>query len=94
MARNSNAGKKRVTFEVSAPVGSEVFLAGTFNDWDTSKKPMLDKGTSGLFRGVVMLPKGRHEYKFLINGDWSMDASNPNFVMSDVGSLNSVIEVQ
>jgi hypothetical protein len=40
-----------------------------------------------------MLPPGEHEYKFVVNGDWRIDGSNPQWTPNDVGSLNSVINV-
>ena len=39
----------RVTFRVRAEVGSKVFLAGSFNDWDPAAKAMADKDGTGEF---------------------------------------------
>ena len=51
------------------------------------------KKFSGLFKAVCMLAPGTYEYKFVINGEWTVDPNNPNFVVNDLGTLNSVVEV-
>ena len=51
----SSAGRKRVVFKFKAKAGSEVFLAGSFNNWDTAAKKMDDKKGSGDFQCILML---------------------------------------
>jgi 1,4-alpha-glucan branching enzyme len=82
--------KSRVTFRVRAEVGSKVFLAGCFNNWDPTAKQMEDKKGTGEFTCTVMLPKGKYEYKFIIDGVWCADGECPDWVQNDVGSMNSV----
>lgn len=88
------AGRRRVTFKVAAAVGSKVFLAGSFNDWSEEECPMKDKAGKGEYTCLKMLAPGRYEYKFIVDGIWDIDASNPNFVSNDMGTLNSVLEVK
>jgi len=92
--RKSTAGRRRVSFEVKAAPGSSVHLAGSFNDWDAGRKQMTDKDGSGVYSCMCMLPKGQHEYKYVIDGVWSVDAENPNFSQNSMGTLNSVIVVE
>jgi 1,4-alpha-glucan branching enzyme len=70
---------------------SEVYVAGTFNDWDPKATPLHRH--NGTHRGSLRLPPGRHEYKFVINGVWCADPECPGWVPNEYGSLNSVIEV-
>jgi 1,4-alpha-glucan branching enzyme len=93
MAKNEKSGRRRVTFVLRADTGSEVYLGGTFNDWDYAKKPLKESPDKGVFTAVCMLPPGTHEYKFHINGTWCVDPENPNFCQNNFGSLNSIIEV-
>ncbi len=79
-----------VTFRIRAEVGSKVFLAGSFNGWDPTDKPMKDAEGNGVFTCTVALPKGRHEYKFVINGAWCADPECTDWVSNDMGTLNSV----
>ncbi len=87
------AGRKRVTFEIEAEVGSKVTIAGSFNEWDDRKKELTDKDGNGLFKCTMLLTPGTYEYKFIVNGAWCLDPNNPNFIPNDQGTLNSVIEV-
>lgn len=86
------AGKK-INFQVKAEPGSEVFVAGSFNDWNPTQYRMNDNLDSGLCKTVLVLPLGRHEYKFIVNGEWCADANCAEWAPNDQGSLNSVIVV-
>ncbi len=85
---------KRVTFQINASPNSAVYLAGTFNQWDTKRHPMKDTRGTGLYTITLMLPKGPHEYKFVINGNWVVDPECRNWVRNDCGTLNSVITIE
>ena len=86
--------KKRVVFELSAEPGIDVYVAGTFNNWDISNKRLVDKNSDGNYRGTLMLPGGTYEYKFYVNNSWCVDPSNPNFTQNELGTLNSVLVVE
>jgi 1,4-alpha-glucan branching enzyme len=88
--------KKRIFFEVQARPGSEVLIAGSFNNWDVSskkKKSLVDKDGNGTFTCALMLPPGRYEYKFNINGEWIADEKRQDWVANPHGTLNSVIDI-
>ena len=87
-------GKRRILFEVDAAPGAEVFVAGTFNEWDPQKHRLTDKGHPGHFRRFVYVEPGTVEYKFCIDGDWEIDCNCPHWVPNHLGSLNSVIETE
>jgi len=86
-------GKKRVKFELSAERNIDVFVAGTFNNWDPTQKRLVDKSNDGVYQCFVMLAPGTYEYKFYVNNTWCVDPSNPNFNQNDLGTLNSVLVV-
>ena len=83
---------KPVKFAVSAPKGSAVFLAGSFNNWAPNTITLEHIG-DGFYTASVPLPPGRHEYKFVINGTWCADPACPDWVKNNVGTLNSVCKV-
>ena len=97
MARTSARPKKQsrgqVTLECKAENASEVFVAGTFNDWDATRDRLTRVGTDGCFRTSLTLPKGRHEYKFVVDNVWCADPQNPECAPNDQGSVNSVLVV-
>lgn len=84
---------QRVTFNVRAEVGSRVYLAGSFNNWDPTDKEMTDKKGEGLFTATVNLPAGAHQYKFVIDGTWCADPECAEWIQNDHGTLNSVKHV-
>ena len=85
----STKGKKRVVFAVEAEPQSEVAVAGSFTDWEPVPLTIRD----AKFQKMVYLPKGRYEYKFLINGRWSIDPACAVWAPNEFGTLNSVVEV-
>lgn len=85
--------RRAVTFEVRDLPGKEIYVAGSFNDWQPVKK-LEEKNGDGLYRGKLMLVPGEYQYKFLIDGEWRADAANPNFTPNGYGSLNSVLIVE
>ena len=83
----------RVHFEMPAESGSQVFVAGTFNDWNQTANSLKDNPGSGRFKTVLRIPAGRHEYKFIVDGVWLEDPKCPNSVPNAYGSMNSVLHV-
>jgi len=89
--KSGKTERKRVKFELETSAGSEVYVAGTFNGWDASKHRLKMK--DGVFSKTLLVPKGRHEYKFVVDNVWCVDPRCPEWVPNDKGSLNSVIRV-
>jgi 1,4-alpha-glucan branching enzyme len=87
-----NRGKRRLLFELEAPAGAEVFVAGSFNNWQLSKHRLTDKGHPGKFRRHVYVEPGTVEYKFLVDGKWQIDSKCTRWTPNEFGTLNSVIE--
>ena len=88
------AGKgTKVRFELSAEQGSQVFVAGTFNNWDPTANPLKDNPGSGYCKATLRIPPGTHEYKFIVNGVWTLDPNCSDWVPNAYGSLNSVLHV-
>jgi hypothetical protein len=67
-----------VLFSIMAPTASRVELVGTFNEWNPKKSLLLKRNASGVWYIVADLPPGSHQYKYLIDGNWSADPGNPN----------------
>lgn len=82
-----------------APSAQAVFLAGTFNDWNPTTKPMA-KDAEGNWSADLPLPPGRHEYKFVVDGEWCCEpgCDGPHHdcsqcVPNPFGTMNRVIDV-
>lgn len=93
MKKSTGSRGKKVSFQVTAEPGSEVFVAGSFNNWNPTQYRMHDNPGSGHCKTMLSLPPGRHEYKFVVNGEWCIDSDCAEWVPNDQGSLNSVILV-
>ena len=92
--------EKSVTLTCRFEAGREVYIVGTFNNWqlwDKSKK-MTDKKKDGVYSITLRLKPGRYEYKFFLvtngKGDWTEDVQNVDKVPNAMGTYNSVLNVQ
>ncbi len=93
MKRLSPETGKRVQFAIEAQPGSDVFVAGTFNNWNPKASPLKDNPDSGHFKAALHIPKGKHEYKFIVNEVWTMDPNCANWTRNGFGSMNSVLQI-
>ncbi|MFD0697403.1 alpha-amylase family glycosyl hydrolase [Paenibacillus sp. GCM10027628] len=69
-----------------------VAVAGTFNNWNGDRNYMNKMEDAKGWEIELTIPKGRHLYKFVVNGEaWILDPLNPN--VSEDGQNNSAITV-
>ncbi len=81
-----------ILFTYEAPGAGQVTLAGSFNGWNAEKNPMT-KGDDGTWSVVMALKPGKHEYKFVVDGSWFHDDSNPTTTPDSFGGTNSLVQV-
>jgi 1,4-alpha-glucan branching enzyme len=91
MAR-AKMNMQKVTFSLLAPHAQSVFLAGTFNSWN-AETSALRRQKSGLWKIAVSLEPGRHEYRFVVDGQWTDDPLCDRRVTNPFGAENCVREV-
>jgi 1,4-alpha-glucan branching enzyme len=82
-----------VEFAINAPEAKIVCLAGSFNQWCPESLPLQRNG-DGPWRIKLPLPAGRHEYKFVVDGNWIHDPKAAETCANSCGSLNSTLEVK
>lgn len=70
---------------------AQVAVAGTFNNWSPTANPM--RYLDGLWLTEVSLPPGKHQYRFIVDGNWISDPHNPDNVDDGEGHLNSIVIV-
>jgi len=83
--------KAQVEFKINAEGARSVCVAGTFNNWDPNKTPLKRNGNAWQTR--VALPKGRHEYRFVVDGKWMIDPAAKESAPNPYGERNSVVSV-
>lgn len=78
-----------IRFTYTDANAAAVFWAGDFNAWNATANPLV-KGAGGVWSVVMPLPAGRHQYKFVVDGQWFADPENG----VTAGSFgNSLVEV-
>jgi hypothetical protein len=83
----------KVTFVLHEPGAKQVSLSGEFNNWASDATPMKRYG-DGHWEATVALAPGRHEYKFVVDGNWKHDPLARVNVWNQNGTLNSVAQVR
>jgi peroxiredoxin len=78
VSRKLEDGRFEVTFRYRPPAGTKaVYVAGTFNDWKQTALKMDGPDDSGAHQTKLVLEKGTHEYKFVLDGTgWRHDPGN------------------
>ena len=84
----------RVRFTYQGEPGLRVFLASDFNGWNPEAKQLLDAANDGNYTVRCLVLPGRHEYKFVVNGEWILDPANQNRSCNERGDWNNVIVVE
>ncbi len=82
-----------VLFSLPLPSANTVFVAGTFNGWVPNQYELVRRD-GRVWVGVIPVPRGRHLYKFLIDGRrWILDPANPDRGRDGTGGDASVLFV-
>lgn len=89
---NSLDKKVAIEFVYQAPQAKEVYIAGSFNNWDPRALPMK-MNTLGQWKTTVLLVPGRYEYRYFADGSWITDPQCREVVVNDDGTTNCVISV-
>ncbi|HEY0172432.1 MAG TPA: DUF3471 domain-containing protein [Pyrinomonadaceae bacterium] len=85
--------KGNTTFRLKGyPDASVVVLTGTFNNWHQSQ--LVFGREEGGWVCRVDLDPGVYRYKFVVDGDWLLDPSNPDTAEDEAGNVNNVLEVK
>lgn len=74
------------------PEAREVYLAGSFNGWDSRATPLV-RDAFGDWSIELSLPSGEHRYRLLVDGVWQDDPSAQRMEANPFGSYDAVIVV-
>ena len=88
----TKAGYVPVTFEIKLEKkAKEVKLSGSFDNWFFKYNLNYDSEKNN-WSTSIMLNKGKYFYKYIVDGDWTINENNKNEKGED-GMLNNVIEI-
>ena len=90
----SDSGDDRVVceFQFRAPDAREVCLAGDFNQWTVCETRLTRVGED-LWTVSMELPRGRHEYMFVVDGRWVTDPDAVTTTDDGFGNRNAVLSL-
>ena len=83
---------KEVSFAMESSAAKDIYVAGDFNDWKINDESRLARGENGFWEKRLRLPHGRYRYKFVVDGEWTVDPKNQAHEVNAFGSFDSVME--
>lgn len=98
--RNDGAGNENSVLEIGDPYvfelkgfenAKKVVLSGSFNNWNTEELAM-EQTTKG-WQLPYVLAEGNFEYKFIVDGKWILDPTNP-ITIGEGEYQNSVLVIK
>ncbi len=81
-----------VCFAGRFPRAASVRVTGSFSGWSAEGVP-LHPGPDGRWETTLPLSPGRHEYRFVVDGQWQTDPENPESIANEFGGRNSLVTV-
>lgn len=83
---------KPVRFGYFNPDAREVFVVGSFNDWQQRANPMK-RDAIGDWSVELSLPPGEYHYRLIVDGEWHDDPNAQQTAMNSYGSFDAVVVV-
>jgi 1,4-alpha-glucan branching enzyme len=91
-ARSAGPQPVPVRFEFTHPTATTVCVAGTFNQWQPTAKPMHPLGNGHWLKETAFVP-GTYEYCLVVDGQWMPDPLARETVSNPFGERNSILKV-
>jgi chromosome partitioning protein len=88
--RRSSTG---VLFVQPGFIGRHVEVASSFNGWEPGSSRMSFNEALGVYELHVKLAAGSYTYKLVVDGQWVLDAYNPDLVDNGMGGRNNRVIV-
>jgi 1,4-alpha-glucan branching enzyme len=84
--------RNSVSLEFLSSSAKKVCVAGSFNEWKPEQTPLVSTG-NGRWVGQIPIGPGRHEYLFVVDGQWIPDPNAQESVRNPFGGTNSVLTI-
>lgn len=84
---------REVDFTLSAPNAREIYLVGDFNHWKINEESRLARLEDGKWAKKMPLEPGRYRYKFVVDGEWTIDLENKDREQNAFGTFDSIIKL-
>ena len=90
------ADVREVVIRFDDPSAGDVRVAGDFNGWipDKGVRSVIESnGQTRVWTKVLRLPPGTYQYRYVVDGEWREDPTNPNTVPNASGRQNSLLVI-
>lgn len=84
---------REIDFTVSAPNAREIYLVGDFNHWKINEESRFARLEDGKWVKKMGLEPGRYRYKFVVDGEWTIDLDNKDREQNAFGTFDSIIKL-
>lgn len=84
---------RQANFSINAPSAKEIYLVGDFNNWKINDESRLSRLDEGKWEKVLGLVPGRYRYKFVVDGEWTLDSQSQEREPNAFGTFDSVIKL-
>jgi len=77
-------------------LAGDVRIAGDFNGWvpDRGVRSLIaSEGQTRVWTKVLSLEPGTYQYRYVVDGEWQEDPSNPQSAPGPTGQPNSILQV-
>ncbi|HPM43019.1 MAG TPA: glycogen-binding domain-containing protein, partial [Candidatus Omnitrophota bacterium] len=86
--------EKEIIFAINAPNAKDIFLVGDFNHWKINDSSRLSRTAEGRWEKRIQLASGnKYKYKYVVDGEWTIDSDNKNLEQNSFGTFDSVIKL-
>ncbi len=82
-----------VQFTYVNPGASQVYVAGSFNNWQKKQVQLSRASEQGVWVGTLILKPGVYEYMFVVDGEWVADQLARRFMEDGFGRKNALLYV-
>ncbi len=93
----ATAGQPReVVVRFKDPDAGDVRIAGDFNGWvpDRGVRSLIaSEGQTRVWTKVLTLEPGTYQYRYVVDGEWREDPTNPQSAPGPTGQPNSILHV-
>ncbi len=80
-------------FNIEAPQAKDIYIVGEFNGWKPSDEYRLSRLDGGRWEKKLGLKAGRYRYKFIVDGEWVVDANNTEREQNQYGTFDSILSL-
>jgi hypothetical protein len=82
-----------VRFTLRDGKARRVAVAGSFNSWNATETVLRAAADGSLFTATVALPRGEHEYMFVVDGRFVTDPDAGDYRPDGFGNQNAVLRL-